>query len=229
MACYSNKTKAYSAKFVAVVSILITILGIITAALGSIQMGVVQRKNEWANIEALDVSGFGTGVLILGAFCVILGLLGCATFKCKKPFFAIPFIILSMIVGLILLILGVIIMGFAGELVDTVQNKICQVGDNQYQNLANKYNDAIQKYVCSEMCPCPLGEDGANQKLWERYDENTFNEWGRTKKSNNGNSDTQNSYQPLFWEADTNKSYGSWRECYDQVIEPQIQAEGEST
>lgn len=47
------------------------------------------------------------GVIILGLFAMGLGVLGCFTFKCKKAIFAIPFVILNLLIGLIILILGI--------------------------------------------------------------------------------------------------------------------------
>lgn len=124
-----------------------------------------------------------------------------------------------MILGLILLILGVVIIGFAGELVDTTQKTICEADASSNQDIANKYNEAVQQYVCSEICPCPAGNDSATQKLWSTYDEASFNEWGRTKKTEN-----QGENKGLYWVLPTEtdkKSYATWRECYDGVLKAQ--------
>jgi tetrahydromethanopterin S-methyltransferase subunit C len=66
----------------------------------------------------VDTSGFGTGVLIVGAVAFLVGILGCLTCKCKKVCFTLPFIILTLIIGLVLLILGLLLLGAASTLVD---------------------------------------------------------------------------------------------------------------
>jgi hypothetical protein len=70
------------------------------------------------------MSRFGMGIIILGIICVVTGILGCLTGKCKKCWFATLFIILSGIVGLICLILGFIMMGGAG-LVSRAVDLVC--------------------------------------------------------------------------------------------------------
>lgn len=64
-------------------------------------------------------------MLVLGALVVLIGLLGCATCKCKKPCFTIPFIVFTFIIGLVLLIIGVIVIGFVGDFVDEGQAFVC--------------------------------------------------------------------------------------------------------
>jgi hypothetical protein len=118
MVCYSDKIKSLATKVVAVVSGIVILMGLLTAIFGAIQMGVVQKPNEWSGVGAFDQSGLGTAVLILGALVILVGLLGCATCKCKKACFTIPFVILTMIFGIILLIVGLIMMSVGGEFVD---------------------------------------------------------------------------------------------------------------
>jgi hypothetical protein len=47
MACYSNSCKSNSAKIVMVISIIILVLGVVTAVFGSMQMGVVQKEDAF--------------------------------------------------------------------------------------------------------------------------------------------------------------------------------------
>lgn len=120
MVCYSDRCKSISVKIVAVVSVIITILGLITAVLGAMQMGVVNldKPVSWAGLPAIDQSGFGLGIMVVGAFAFLTGLLGCCTCKCKKACFTIPFVILSLILGLVLLIVGLLLIGVASTFVD---------------------------------------------------------------------------------------------------------------
>lgn len=219
MVCYSNKTKSLAAKIVGVISVLVVILGLITAILGALQMGVVQKPNKWAGIEAFDESGFGTGVLILGAIAILTGLLGCATCKCKKVCFTIPFGILSFVAGLVLLILGLVLLGVASELVDKAQEGICKVSSKSNANIAQSYNDAVELYVCSEICPC----DTKNKELWSKIDEKTYNEHKRTNKAELTPADVSAGRVKMVWaDPATVTVYNSWKACYEGVLKKEM-------
>jgi hypothetical protein len=120
MVCYSDKIKAMTAKVVGVFSAILLLIGLITAILGGMQMGAVQKPNDWSGFKGVDQSGFGVGVLILGAFVVLTGIFGLLTCKYKKPYFTCPFVGCTLVIGLVVLVIGVIIIGVAGNLVDIV-------------------------------------------------------------------------------------------------------------
>jgi len=65
------------------------------------------------------------GVLVLGIFSFLVGVLGCLVCKFKKPCFAIPYIILTGIIGLIMVIIGIVALGVAEGAVDEYQAKAC--------------------------------------------------------------------------------------------------------
>lgn len=223
MACYSDKVKAIAAKVVGAISVIIVIVGIISVILGAIQMGAVQKPNSWSGIDAFDQSGLGIGILVLGAIAILIGLCGFLTCKCKKPWFTVPFMLLTFVIGVIILIIGLVILGAAAGLVDDLQAKLCQ-SISQSANgsqLSYKYNQAVQNFVCSQTCPCPAGDNNEIEKLWTTMDEATFNEWNRTKKST---AEAAKGYAPLIFSKNATGSYASWRDCYDKVLVSQATA-----
>jgi len=116
MACYSNACKHRSSKCVFFVGGILIIMGLVTAVVGFLLTGDedIQKvlENEWIkkmNIKGMDAtSGFSTAIIIGGAFAVITGFLGLATGKFKKFCFTLPFMILSFLIGLLLVISGLI-------------------------------------------------------------------------------------------------------------------------
>jgi ABC-type transport system involved in multi-copper enzyme maturation permease subunit len=214
MACYSDKVKSIAAKVVGAISVVVVIAGIICIILGAIQMGSVQKPDNWSGMPAFDQSGLGIGILVLGAIALLTGLCGFATCKCKKPCFTIPFILLTLVIGVIVLIIGLLILGAAKGLVDDAQAKLCDAVSVSEggKEVSYKYNQAVQNFVCSQTCPCPTGANGEIEKMWTTMDEATFNEWNRTKKAT---ADTAKGYAPLIFTSDTTKSFASWRDCYE--------------
>ena len=99
-------------------------------------MGVVQKPNDWAGIKAIDQSGFGTGVLALGALVILTGVTGILTAKCKKFYFTCPFVTCTLVFGLVILIVGVIIVGVAGDLIDVIQKEVCKATSASNENIA---------------------------------------------------------------------------------------------
>jgi hypothetical protein len=107
------------------VSVIMFLMGVITCVFGGMQMGAIPgADSSFMQNKIPDMSRFGMGIIILGIICVVTGILGCLTGKCKKCWFATLFIILSGIVGLICLILGFIMMGGAG-LVSRAVDLVC--------------------------------------------------------------------------------------------------------
>jgi hypothetical protein len=118
MGCYSNKVKACCAKYVFAVSVVLFLLGLITAFMGSQMSGMKLPKAEFVNNLNIESNGMGTGVLALGALIVFISCCGCATCKFKKVCFAIPFGLLTGVIGLVLLIIGFLVIGAAGPMAD---------------------------------------------------------------------------------------------------------------
>lgn len=128
MACYSNACKNCCTKVVMGISVLIFILGLVCIGFGAMQMGVVSEATDYVDFT-VDQSSLGLGVLVLGVLSVVIGLLGCCTGKYKKPYFACPFILLTMIVGLVTLIIGFIMMGGAAVIQTAVDSACVNAND----------------------------------------------------------------------------------------------------
>ena len=155
MACYSNGCKSMCAKLVVVLSVIFGILGIVTAAFGAMQMGVVPAPTDYISFDASNAA-VGKGVLILGVVCIITSLLGCATAKFKKPWFAILFILLTLGLGLALLIVGVL-SAFGGAVYDAAASTACRA-DNSYP----AYKEAVDERMCRDDCKC----NEEHRSLW---------------------------------------------------------------
>ena len=82
-------------------------------------------------------------------------LLGAATFKWKNPCVAIPFGCITFTVGLLLLILGSIVDGLGGGIsIEGFRERGC----NSFPKVKEMYLEAVDKTMCSELCPCDEGE-----------------------------------------------------------------------
>lgn len=98
------------------------------------------------------------GVIILGVFAMGLGVLGCFTFKCKKAIFAIPFVILNFLIGLIIFILGIAMLTPVAS--NVAYDRLC----GPKSTMDKSYNSAVSNFMCTDWCPCP--DDDATKKLW---------------------------------------------------------------
>jgi hypothetical protein len=181
MACYSNKSKSCCAKYVGLVSVVLFLFGLILAFFGFLQMGISTPKVAFIQNMDIDQSGLGTVVLLIGVMILFTACCGCASCKFKKVFFAIPFGIFTAVFGLVLLIVGFLIVGATGPLADEILIEVCS--STESVSLADEYNTAVSKWVCSSVCPCPIG-DGADQIMWESYGNEFFAPFGRAKNFN---------------------------------------------
>jgi len=135
-------------------------------------------KVPFINNADISPSGLGTVVVALGVVILLISCCGCATCKFKKVFFSIPFGICTGVIGFILLIIGFIVLGGVGPLTDTIKNDVC--GGAEAVKLATDYTSSISRYVCSEKCPCPIG-DGSDKIMWEAYGDDFFFQFERRK------------------------------------------------
>lgn len=71
-----------------------------------------------------------------------------------------------MVFGLILLIVGVIIVGVAGDLIDVLQKEVCKASTQSNENIAAQYRTTIIDNMCTDTCKCAPGDDSSTQKLW---------------------------------------------------------------
>lgn len=209
MIVFSNKIKTCSARFVAIISFVISVLALVLMITGGIVSGYIDLSQYGTPLMEKQTK-LGIGVIIMGFFILVIGIFGCLTCKFKKPYFAVPFIVATGVLGLIILVVGALMTGH-DELIEKARGSLC--GENSKMDI--QYNRAVSNFVCSEACKCPLGEGGKNKKLWESYDETFFNKWGRTKSNT-----AKAGYDMLYWAAEGEDSYETWIKCYDEEIIP---------
>jgi hypothetical protein len=199
MACYSNGCKSMCAKVVVLLSVIFGILGIVTAAFGAMQSGVVPSPTSYISFDVSNAR-VGKGVLILGVVVIITSLLGCATAKFKKPWFAILFIILTLGIGLALLIIGVL-SAFGGAVYDAAAATACR-----YDKTYETYRELVDQRMCRDDCKC----FEYDKSLWESQEEEirargAFDRAGRNMDS-------------FEWSGNRAEYVESWEECYDKSL-----------
>lgn len=119
MVCYSDKCKAVCAKVIMVVSIILVILGIVTAIFGAMQDKSVQDKLNLGpdfSLPSINNQMLSLGVTILGVIAIVVGILGLLVARFKNCCVTVPFMLLSLIIGLVLLIFGIFVIGAANNL-----------------------------------------------------------------------------------------------------------------
>jgi len=156
MACYSNETKHKCSKVVLVVGGLALLMGLIVTVFGAAQMGVAEEyTSDYASFDL--EGGFAIGTVIGGIFCIVTGVLGCLTGKFKKPFFTFPFVVLSCLIAIFLLVAGAVMAGGEEAIKDLVAEGCSTMyeGETIQQILQGQYNDLVDAAMCSSECPCP--------------------------------------------------------------------------
>lgn len=165
MACFSDKTKDRCAMFVGIVSVLTFCLGLATAGYGYVKFGggagLLESKNmdDIKSNAKFEISGsLGYLALFAGVICAVVGILGCATAKFKTFLLALPFMILSMIVGLVLIIGAVIAGSQSGMIKDQACETIIENSSPPQTTgefVSAQYNVLVDRFMCSDLCPCP--------------------------------------------------------------------------
>ena len=228
--CYNDNIKRMCVKVVGAISILLCIVGLITVILGSVAMGLVQKPNNFIPAFQFDQSGLGLGIMALGALTIVTAIIGCGVIKFKTPWCGIPFVILTFLFALILIIVAFIALAVSGPIVKTLKAQVCASG--QAGKLQTNYNSAISKYVCSQTCPCPEGDGQEYKTLWESYGNGFFTAFNRQKNFNTMSKSEQDSFKnngdradvtPMVFVGSDKTSYSSWEECYDGVLKPEIE------
>jgi len=128
MVCYTDAMKFQCSRVVLVVSVITIVMGALSCAFGVMAGGDMpvpdnEEAKKYIDAAAMKES-FATIVLAGGVLCVITGIVGLLTAKMKNPFFAAPFIGLSFIIGLLLLI-GAVMAGGDETMLKEVEMKIC--------------------------------------------------------------------------------------------------------
>lgn len=119
--------------------------------------------------------------MVVGGVILLTGILGFFTALCRNSgincFFATPFILLSLIGVVILIVLAAIASGANGQVMKA-KDEACLVdmgGQTLERMVEEQYTKLIDKNMCSAVCQCPL--DVAN--TWEDVPMSRTRESGR--------------------------------------------------
>lgn len=171
MACYSDRTKKCCSVTIIIVSFILFILGVVILLIGGVALKFLAIPED-IDFEKfmpgvkIDNNTISVAILAVGGAVMSLSILGCLVVKCKNPFFATPFILLTFVLGSALVLTGTMIFMAKTSIPTTLKEAVCEKGS--FANL--DFDEAVTKYVCSEICPCPEGPSGDWKTLWNSYD-----------------------------------------------------------
>lgn len=231
MVCYSDKCKAMCAKVVLGVSVLVGLMGIICIVVGLIARGNIKNEKAVELIKGvnLDFSVFGIVILLLGVVATTIGVLGCCTSKCKNCLFSTLFIILTAVTGLIILIIGALMIGLGSpQMIKEAKKAVCRSENpNAPLDINEAYTNLVNKWVCSDLCPCSAGPDGDWETMWKTYGNGVYKDFNRAKDVNSMDTAARTEYEargagakvtPMVFSSaestDEKPLYNSWMECY---------------
>lgn len=160
--------------FVLIVSVVLILLGAFVALYGYFGLDIEETWKIGDDEFPSPLSIFAIAAVLVGLFTIVTGVLGALTAKCKNACFAVPFALFSLVLCIAMLVVAVI--GFAVQgAADDVREKFCQGGSisiaganngnpTVYSGLEDymqkMYGLTVDKYMCTGVCPCPLGESG---------------------------------------------------------------------
>lgn len=103
----------------------------------------------------------GAIIIVGGIITIITGVFGGLTVKFKKVYFAVPFVAMSFMVALLLLIGAAISLAGSGELVKEGCAFLAKE-DALGMEPSKMYTDLVETNMCSKVCPC---EDAFKDKF----------------------------------------------------------------
>ena len=136
------------------VSGFIGLMGLINLSFGLYQRGNGLNPKTADYGFRLDASGYSGPTIFIGVLALITAAFGLATYRWKNPCVAVPFGCATLFVGLALLILGALVDGF-GEAVS--MEGFRERGCSGFPEVKQAYTQAVDKAMCSELCPCDQG------------------------------------------------------------------------
>lgn len=160
MVCYSNSYKACCGKIIMIISVFMGLVGLITLIFGLLNTGTIPGGDKLKFIP--DMSNLGLGIVFLGIIAIVIAVLGCMLRKYKNCCFATLYIVLTGIVGLICLILGFVMVGGSG-LVMQATNAACKGARDAFEA---EFTNAVDNVMCSATCPCDPGPQNSNKQIW---------------------------------------------------------------
>ena len=234
MSCYSSGYRKCCNSYIAFISVVMFLLSVGVIALGALQTGQVVPAD--AKTVGLDInisqSGYALPVMVVGLLTLLTAMLGCCVCssdrcKCHKACFAVPFGIVTFVMGVALIVLGLLAVS-AGSLLtpETFKGPICSSA--RAQDAVAAYASAIDKVMCSDECPCAQGAGRSTQELWGAIDSAVLRKYARAANKGQMTSTENKAYQaqgveapvvPFTWKQDG--AYTSWGECYNQVLKTQ--------
>ena len=167
--CYTPVCKARAGPVLNVINLVILVLGVLIFLIGCIQSGEIHAPEKVYEMipDGFDVSQktMGVGMIMLGIFCVALAIFGYQQSTCPAPLSTLFYIIFAGLFAFILIIIGMVLGGFAGDtMFMEIKDNLCK----QSTTIKAQYNRAVNAQMCSSQCPCD-GTDPEMQELWESY------------------------------------------------------------
>lgn len=167
MVCFSQKTKDRMAKLVGTISAFMLVLGIVVAAYGYIALGGGEEPIKSSYNPGFDPNVAGeTLAVAAGALCALTAILGFLTTysslkRSRWVIFALPFMIVAVVIGLLMLA-GAAITSGAGGYLEQMRITACDTvaegdpdGLTYKMKISKEYTRMVDRLMCSPWCPCP--------------------------------------------------------------------------
>lgn len=139
------KMKPIAREGVAASSASMVFFGGLCLILGFVQMRAVKKPETWSGVRAFDMFGLGLTIMVFGGACMVVSFFGFLSYKSRKPWFVIPYMVLSFVVGMVLFLVGIVTMGVGHQIVYRYQDQLCDFVSESAKGaeLTAKYNDAV--------------------------------------------------------------------------------------
>lgn len=169
MSCYSKDCRKCCNIYIAFISVVMFILSLVIIIIGIVQTGRVvppDSKNFGLNIS-IAASGYALPVLVIGAMVLFTSLIGCGVWRAKsnKACFAVPFGIICFVAGITLFVIGIVALSSGSVMTpEKFKEPIC--ASEKAKSMQSTYLAAIDKVMCSDVCPCESGAGNKNEEKW---------------------------------------------------------------
>ena len=168
MVCFSIKTKERMAKLVGGISGFLLVLGIVVAVYGYVALGGGEEPIKSGYNPGFDPNAAGEMLaLAAGALCFLTAILGFLTAKFMKFYVALPFMIMAVAIGLLMLAGAAITSGSGGYLAqmkidacDTIAEGITPAV-TYGTKINTEYTAMVDRLMCSPWCPCKADAESA--------------------------------------------------------------------
>ena len=222
-----------------VVGIILFILGVLCCSYGYISLGGGQADVLVNDYHDIDVGSIGPlFALFAGVVCTLTGILGMLTAKFRYAtrywMFSCPYIVVATACGIFMLFLSIITSGF-GNYVENVTEDACayelESGETISERIQLDYTKLVDRNMCSQnLCECPT----ESTKIWTSIPEDDLREYGRISSWADATEDEFLQLEKYgqfdakvaaFHFADTEETVNTYRECYENYLDPMFKAE----